>query len=103
MDIQVTHKEHTLQASLSGNLSYEDSRAFRQLLHGVAEHSGDLGAIVVDLSQLENIDSAGLGMLILLHDKAKEHQASVTLKHPQERVANLLTIAKFDSMFEVQH
>ncbi|MCR6633172.1 MAG: STAS domain-containing protein [Magnetospirillum sp.] len=60
-------------------------------------------AVAVDLASLDYMDSAGLGMLLTLRDRAERAQAEVTLRRPRAEVRELLELACFDSLFTIQH
>lgn len=58
-------------------------------------------AVAVDLGGLEYMDSAGLGMLLTLRDRADASQAAVRLLHPRGEVKDLLELACFDTLFAI--
>ena len=57
--------------------------------------------VLVDLAGLDYMDSAGLGMLLTLKDRAERDKAAVKLLHPKGEVQQLLTLACFDSLFPI--
>lgn len=57
--------------------------------------------LTVDLAGLTYMDSAGLGMLLTLRDRADQAGANVTLRHPVKEVAELMDLACFDSLFTI--
>ncbi|MEW5728514.1 MAG: STAS domain-containing protein [Pseudomonadota bacterium] len=58
--------------------------------------------VVIDLSQLEYMDSAGLGMLLTLRDRAERENAEVALRGPRSEVRELLVLACFDTLFAIE-
>jgi HptB-dependent secretion and biofilm anti anti-sigma factor len=54
---------------ISGEFRFSDHAAFKSLVERLFEVKES--SIVIDLSKLEFIDSAGLGMLLLARDEAK--------------------------------
>ncbi len=58
-------------------------------------------AVAVDLGGLDYMDSAGLGMLLTLRDRADQAQAQVRLLKPKGEVRELLVLACFDSLFAI--
>jgi HptB-dependent secretion and biofilm anti anti-sigma factor len=58
--------------------------------------------VAVDLSQLDYMDSAGLGMLLTLRDRAERTNAEVSIRNPRAEVKELLVLACFDSLFEIK-
>jgi anti-sigma B factor antagonist len=57
--------------------------------------------LVVDLTNVEFIDSTGLGVLVGALNRAKELGGSLVLVCPQERVLKLLRITGLDDVFAV--
>lgn len=59
-------------------------------------------SLTVDLSGLTYMDSAGLGMLLTLRDRADQAGAKVRLLNPTHDVAELLDLACFESLFTIE-
>jgi anti-sigma B factor antagonist len=55
--------------------------------------------VTVDLAGVTYMDSAGLGMLLTLRDRAERAQTEVRLSRASGEVRELLTLACFDSLF----
>lgn len=77
--------------------------ADRDLFDAVAERllSGSHPAVAVDLAGLDYMDSAGLGMLLTLRDRADAARAEVRLLRPKGEVKELLALACFDTLFAI--
>lgn len=58
--------------------------------------------VVVDLQQVQYIDSAALGILLLLRDKAAAQGAKVELANLQGTVKDVLEIANFHKIFSIR-
>lgn len=56
----------------------------------------------VDLSGLDYMDSAGLGMLLTLRDRAERAGVAVRLLRPGKDVAELLELACFGALFAIE-
>lgn len=81
-----------------------DSRtAFRrsatELLEQLPEGQGRL---VIDLSGTRQVDSAGLGALMLIQRKAAERRLAVCLRGANEELRFLLVLTKLDDLFELE-
>lgn len=57
--------------------------------------------VFVDLSQVDYVDSAGLGLLVGLKMTAKKNNARIILLQPSRAVADILYISKLDGIFEI--
>ena len=73
-------------------------RAFRVAYQPGLEHEA-VKLVQVDLSQTEYIDSAALGMLLLLRRHCRDSGRVVSLTGAHGMVAGVLRIAKFDTLF----
>ncbi len=55
----------------------------------------------IDLSEVDFIDSAGLGALVGIKISANKHRARLTLINPSRGVSDILMVSKLDSIFEI--
>src|SRR3989442_7880228 len=74
-------------------------RTATELLEQLAEGAGRL---VIDLAGTRQIDSAGLGALMLIQRKAAERRLTVCLRGANEELRFLLVLTKVDDLFELQ-
>jgi len=74
-------------------------RAAAELLEQLAEGAGRL---VIDLSGTRQVDSAGLGALMLIQRKAAERRLTVSLRGANEELRFLLVLTKLDDLFELE-
>jgi anti-anti-sigma regulatory factor len=70
-----------------------------QLLEEMSEGSGRL---VIDLTHTREVDSAGLGALMLIQRHAAERRQPVVLRNPSEEIRFLLTLTKLYDLFIVE-
>jgi len=61
----------------------------------------DIDALILDLSNVEMIDSSGLGAFLLAHRQLKEHAIPIALVGVNPMVASLLRISQIDNLFDV--
>ena len=100
MKLQTCTYDDTFEASLSDSLTYGDVRAFRDLLFQIKERS--YSVVVIDVKNLDWIDSAGLGMLLLARDAALKDNFKLVLRSPQGSVKTMLELGRFDAIFDVR-
>ncbi len=86
--------------AVSGEFTFTDHGPFKRMITEMFETKGK--AIVIDLSKLEFIDSAGLGMLLLARDEAKKANRVLVLKNPGGQVKRMFGVTKFDKLFTVE-
>jgi HptB-dependent secretion and biofilm anti anti-sigma factor len=85
--------------NLKGRLTFADYGNFREMIDTCSEHSSK--KYHIDLSNLEFIDSAGLGMLLIARDKINLKQGEIALVGAQGQVKKMLDLGRFNSLFEV--
>ncbi|MHC1480583.1 STAS domain-containing protein [Frateuria aurantia] len=56
---------------------------------------------VIDLATVKDIDSAALGMLLLLREKAGGDRAEIHLVNASPAIRNMLRIAGFEQQFAI--
>ncbi len=66
------------------------------LFDGPAGH-----AVVFDLSDIEFVDSSGLGMFIIARDSALKKNMEFSIRGARDEVKRLFAIAKFNKMFNI--
>ena len=85
---------------LSADLTFNDHEAFRSMLDdAVAQASGE---IVLDLSKLEFIDSAGMGMLLVAQERSQSEGWSLVIDKPQGQVQKMLELAKLGQVVTIR-
>lgn len=82
-----------------GRIVYrEEANAFSRLVGDVMQHAGN---VVVDLSGVSSMDSAGIGELALLQARAQEKNANLKCAGANTIVRTLLDLTNLDSVVEV--
>jgi anti-anti-sigma factor len=74
-------------------------RAGIELLESLPE--GD-GTLVIDLTATRAVDSAGLGVLMLVQRRAGERRQTVVLRNANEELRFLLALTKLDDLFRLE-
>ncbi len=101
MKDSVTTTDGRLTIALSEKLTFEDHNNFRELLKLV--NSNEHRSCTIDLKDLETIDSAGLGMLMIAFETAEKAGMQFQLAKPQGQVEKLLEISEFDKVMSIAH
>lgn len=86
--------------TMSGGFGFADSAEVRKIIGGLGEHKGK--SLTVDFSALQSIDSAGLGMIILMSDAAKENDINLRIKGAQGQVRKMLDISNFSELMTLE-
>jgi anti-anti-sigma factor len=82
-----------------GELTEDTLSAFREgVEHHVADN--DIRDVVIELSQVPFVDSAGLAYLLDLQDRMAERMGQVRLAGADENVRKILEMTRLDKDFE---
>ncbi len=100
MEYQIDVTEEIFEAKLSEKITFSDLDGFRQMVRSMVDSCSIKN--IVDLSDVEFIDSAGLGMLLLARDEISKTSSNLTLKAPQGQVLRMFNVARFDQMFDIE-
>lgn len=94
MDFRIQHGARATEVFLSGKLTMRDHEGFLAMVDTAT--TGAAGRLILDLSSIDFIDSAGLGLLLVAHEKAKAQQPEgVSLRRPQPHILRLLELGDF--------
>jgi anti-anti-sigma factor len=99
LSLEVSEGREATVIYCKGRLVYRDEAA--ALSGKVSEILPETRQLVLDLSGVESIDSAGLGELIAVRQLADGSGCPVRLAAPSRRVQGLLHLTKLTSIFEV--
>jgi anti-anti-sigma factor len=84
---------------LSGRFTFADHNDFKEIFQFFADSS--INKIEIDLSNVEFVDSAALGMLLLTRDEAKKASKALTIRNPQGQVKKMFEISRFYDLFDI--
>ncbi len=56
----------------------------------------------IELSELEYIDSSGVGMLLMLQEACERRQSHLILCNPPIQVMNVMRLTKLDQLFTIE-
>jgi anti-anti-sigma factor len=95
--ITVNVGDRETRLTIHGNFVFDLNRQFREAYNQVPNNR----PVVVDLSQSQYLDSAGLGMLIRLRDHVGGDKSSVTLTGANDAIRTILEVANFRQLFTI--
>lgn len=99
MDL-VLHKDHAhWRALLKGQFTFSDNTRFRELLDEVKQAPPT--ELIIDVEQVSYIDSAALGMLLLLRETATNTQMRTIIAGAGGQVLKIFELSRFGELFEL--
>ena len=100
MKYEVYKSTGTTKVALEGRMCFSDHATFRDIIRGFDLPPGE--RVVFDMTDLDLIDSSGLGMLIIARDEAKKRQLEFVIENPKTEVRRLMDMAKFERFFTIK-
>jgi anti-anti-sigma factor len=88
--VEVRNADATTVISVSGELDLASSPALEEELERVSQSDAQL--VVIDLRNLEFMDSTGLSVLVRAHQRAEENGRRLGLVNGSQQVQRLLTL-----------
>jgi anti-anti-sigma factor len=99
LSLETRHRGDVVVVYCQGRIVYRDeATALSNLVGEVLQSSGK---VVLDLSGVRSIDSAGIGELVLLHTWAQAKNAELKYASPSPFVRDLFDLTHLDSFFEI--
>ncbi|MBR0993088.1 STAS domain-containing protein [Bradyrhizobium japonicum] len=85
---------------ISGEFTFTDHASFKSMIDRLLLDGSS--SVTMDLGQLQFIDSAGLGMLLLARDAFGKADRKLVLRAPSGQVKRMFGLTKFDTLFSVE-
>ena len=100
MQTSVTRDGAKAVIKLQGRFDFNAHREFRSVYEPLVVDTG-VGAVTVDFSGVDYLDSSALGMLLMLRDKLGGVNKEVALSGVKGNVKQVLDIANFGKLFKI--
>ena len=99
LSLEVRNCGDVIVIHCQGRIVYGDeARSLSQMVGEFLQHGSK---VVLDLSGVNSIDSAGIGGLVSLHTRAHSQKADVKYASPSPLVRDLLGLTNVDSVLEI--
>lgn len=92
-------QDRTVRIQVEGRFDFRVQADFRAAYRKAAQ-PGD--RFVVDLARTEYLDSAALGMLLLLREAAGGDAAQVVIANCRPGIRRILAVAHFERLFTIE-
>ena len=100
MQITLRTEDRRAILRLAGRFEFSVHREFREAAESVLQN-GDIDSVVIDLAEVDYLDSSALGMLLMLRDRAGTAKKGLSLANPKGMVKQALEIARFEKLFSI--
>lgn len=98
VNIEVEDLKRVDLVKVSGRIDSSNAAQFDGVLKEIVSRKHN---VVLEMSGVDYISSAGLRAMIALLRECKKHKGDVRLASPSDRVVEVLALAGLDSLFEV--
>lgn len=86
-----------VEITIQGQFNFNDHSAFREAYNSEKSEAD----FVVDMKQAEQLDSAALGMLLMLREYAGGDDAHVSIVNTPAEIMKLLRKSNFENLFTI--
>lgn len=90
-----------LMLTCQGILNFSNSHVYAKKIRA-AILAQPIHQCIFDLSQLESVDSSGLGIIINLFPLAKEKGFEIILCNPSLSIRSIFSLSHFDHIFKIR-
>ena len=87
---------------MSGRFDFEVHRNFKNAYLSLIDNAA-VREIGIEMSKVDYLDSAALGMLMLLNERAKEARKQVTLLNASGVALQVMEVANFSKIFNIKN
>lgn len=95
---QLNDQGTELTLHIKGRFDFNLHQQFRAAIESI---DAQVEQYIVDLSESDYMDSAALGMLLLLLEKADNERGRVRIINPNSTITKILEIANFHILFDI--
>ncbi|MGR0279781.1 STAS domain-containing protein [Marinomonas dokdonensis] len=98
VSVQANESQKTLTIHIMGSFDFSLFNEFRA---AYSDYAGKYDEYFVDMSQVEYLDSAALGMLLSMRNAVGE-QSKIELIGANSFIKDILMISRFDKLFSIK-
>ena len=99
MDIEVKEDENNVTITVNGDIEMMTIKSFKQKLFEIGQQIDK--DIEIDLSNVDYIDSSGVGVLISLLKLQKKKGKQLSINKVSSKVLNVLKLSSLSDVFNI--
>jgi len=99
MNYKIIEKDYGIIVKLIDSFTFRDHDTFFEIVKYIKTNHPNV--TVVNMEDCEFIDSAALGMLVILSDEIKGFDGDHVIVNLFKKVSNILYAARFDSLYDI--
>ena len=102
MDMKIQVRDHSARITMSGRFDFGVHRDFKNAYMTLLGNANVHG-LELEMSRVDYLDSAALGMLLLLHERAKDVNKSLALLNASGVASQMMEVANFSKFFTIRN
>ncbi len=99
MEHSISEQDNSIDILMSGKLTVTDHEVFRTFLN--EDTISGRGTLVLDISAIDFIDSAGIGMLLYANKQAEKKPWKLVIRNPQGQVRKMIELGRLNEVLTV--
>ncbi|MBU1426854.1 MAG: STAS domain-containing protein [Gammaproteobacteria bacterium] len=100
MSLETQIGENVARIIMNGRFDFQIHKEFKEAYTRLFENAA-VRHIEIEMSRLDYLDSSALGMLMLLNERAKVANKTISLVNPSGVVGQVLEVANFNRLFDI--
>lgn len=100
MDYAIDIRDQEAQVRMNGRLTFNDHAKLRALIKEMLQNAAKRQ--VLDLGNLEFVDSAGIGMLLIAREELSNLDKQFILRNAAGQVKRVLTVAQLGKLITIE-
>jgi anti-anti-sigma factor len=100
MTLQTQIQDNVGRIVMKGRFEFKVHKKFKEAYSGLFDNEA-VRVIEIEMSKLYYLDSSALGMLMLLNERAKSANKTISLVNPSGLVEQVLEVANFNRLFNI--
>jgi anti-anti-sigma factor len=85
--------------SLVGKFTFSDHANFRKVIDSVKD--SNYKSVTLDIENLDFVDSAALGLLLVIREETEKAGLSLSIKNPTGQVKKMFDLSNFNTLFNI--
>lgn len=98
MEYRINNDGGNAKVTFTGDITFSENVSFRQLLKDISDQN--VSSCEFDLSGVDMVDSAGLGMFLIAREQAENAGWKLSVSGAQGHVASMLKLTKLSDLLE---
>lgn len=100
MQYSTAIKDSVCEISMNGKFTFSDHQKCQEIYQLIRDNS--IRQLVVNLEDLNFIDSAALGIFLILRDEVTKQTKQLTIVSPVDQVKKMFQLSRFYDLFTIQ-